>query len=232
MAAILAQNRDGGWRRARRRSRAVITANWRICSRCVPRRQRRRRGAVRQGDADAHRADRHAVLLGRAGDTGQGQARRRRRARRRAPSAISTAASSLTTGPGATPSSVELHLAGVGHDARRGTRRWLRGSRSAGPATSPPVSDSARPSVQPRGAQHVEHDRLHRVVVDAEHDRARATRRTSASHVVEHVGRRLRRVGLAGRQPDLEPVPPAGQEGQRRVAGRRRAGRSRRRAAR
>ena len=38
------------------------------------------------------------------------------------------------------------------------------------PATRPPVTDSAVASVEPASAAQLEHDRFHRVVVDAEHE--------------------------------------------------------------
>ena len=82
----------------------MITLIWRIWSRCPGSRSVRVTARRRRREADAQRADRHAVLLGRAGHAGERQRRRRRRAPAARRAAIAAAAASLTTGPSGTPS--------------------------------------------------------------------------------------------------------------------------------
>ena len=84
-------------------------------------------------------------------------------------------------------------------------------------ATSPPVSDSASPRRETLDAQQVEHDRLHRLAVDAEHERPELAAQRGLP-LVEHRRRRAG-VGPAGRDAHVQAVPAPGEEGDRRVAG-------------
>ena len=70
---------------------------------------------------------------------------------RRAPSAMARAASSDTTGPSGTPSTVELDLGGVG-DHRAPEPALAPGTLTSREAARPPVRDSASPRVSPPAA--------------------------------------------------------------------------------
>ena len=155
--------------RRRSRSSELITANWRICSRCVPERSVAAWRAGRQGDGDAHRADGDVVLLGRAGDAGEAEADVGAEQPLRALGHLDRRRL-VDDRTGRHLEQVELDLAGVGHDAAAEHVAGAGDGRQPG-GDEPAGERLGEPERQPCGAQQVEHDRLHRLAVDAEHER-------------------------------------------------------------
>ena len=84
------------------------------------------------------------------------------------------------------------------------------------PPTRPPVTDSAHPDRPPLLPHQVEHDRLDRLVAGAEHQVAEFGPQPFLPRVEDPGG--LDRVGALGSETDLQPVPAAGEERERRIA--------------
>ena len=140
---------------------------------------------------------------------------------------MAIAAASLTTGPARHAEQVELHLAGVGHDraaehvAGAGHVGQAGGDQPAGDRLGQAERQPARRAAgRARPTPSSRRRRRRRSVAE---DRRGPRPPTASSSAAAVVGGR----GLGG-EADLEPLPAAGQEGERRVAGVVERGRSRR----
>ena len=129
---------------------------------------------------------------------------------RRAPSAMARAAASVTTGPSGTPSTRVLDLRRVADD------RSPEPVAGAGHAHEPRRHETARERFGETQREGVSrqlggHGRLHGGVVDTEHGLAHQGAHLGLLGVEQGPGRG--RVGGLGRDAHLDPLDPAGQEG-------------------